>query len=284
MPDEQPQEPMEQDSNRRRHPLLDAPSPPPSDEPKRKTVSFRFPDTVRVPRVTYILIAINLIIWGIINFMPDLGRELVIGSILNTEAVINFRQLHRLVTSMFLHTELFHVLFNCIALYYIGSNVERCFGHIRYLIIYLLGGLAGSILSLFFYTNALGASGAVFAIWGAEAVFFYQHRQLFGEVAKQRLRSTGFLVLFNFAIGFLANAQGTVAIGNVAHLGGLVGGAILTWWIGPRFVAEPVEKTEPGKIPIRILQVNPLSQRVREILIYSSGLAALLFLAIMVGT
>ena len=284
MPDEQSQPSPEQEPQRRGHPLTDAPPPQTTGTGQQRRVNIRFPGTVRVPRVTYVLIGLNLLIWIMIQANRQLALELLNWGILNSEAVITQRQVHRLVTAMFLHIEFYHVAFNCLGLYYIGSNVERFFGPWRYLLIYLLGGVAGSIASLYFYANSLGASGGVFAIWGAEAVFFYRHRKLFGAMAMQRLRSTGFFILFNFAIGFAANISGTVAIGNIAHLGGLLGGGVLAWLIGPRFLAVPINKPQQGQVPVRIVQANPLRRRIQDVLLFAVGLAGLLLLAIVIGT
>ncbi|MCA9915816.1 MAG: rhomboid family intramembrane serine protease, partial [Anaerolineae bacterium] len=180
-----------------------------------------------------------------------------------------------------------HILFNSLALYYIGSNVERLFGHTRFALIYFLGGLAGSIAMLFAGVGGLGASGAVFAIWGAEVAFFYKHRALFGAVAQARLRSSLIFMGMNFFLGFAANAaaditnaENAIRIGNSAHLGGLIGGGLLAWLIQPHFVAERIANPQPGQVPIQIVQTNKLIDRVRDILFYCVALAGLLLLAI----
>jgi rhomboid protease GluP len=190
---------------------------------------------------------------------------------------------------MFLHLNEAHIVFNGIALYYIGSNMEHIFGHVRFTLIYLLGGLAGSVFMLFFGTGGVGASGAVFAIWGSEAVFFYQHRQLFGAIATARLRNSMMMMLMNFMIGFFVNTAGAVTdspvrISNAAHFGGLIGGALLTWLAGPRFIPVMRAVSNPDELPFKIEQQNPLTGRIREILFYASGLAVLLLLAIMLRT
>ncbi|MDQ7024893.1 MAG: rhomboid family intramembrane serine protease [Anaerolineae bacterium] len=287
MSDQESQPTPENDTKRQGHPLTDI-AEQARQQPQKKvkqTVNLRFPETVTKPRLTYILIGINIFIWSLQFFVP---REIVValfnGAFLDVDAVLNQRQIYRLFTAMFLHIEIYHILFNSMALYYIGQHVERFFGRRRFIIIYLLGGLAGSILSLYVGANGLGASGAVMAIWGAEVVFWYQHRQMFGAMATKRLRMTAIIIIFNFVVGFAANAQGTANIGNFAHLGGLIGGSILAWLIGPRFFAMRVKDPKPQQVPIRIVQANPLVLRVREILFYGAGLAAMLLLAIVFGT
>src|SRR5690606_30425031 len=108
-------------------------------------------------------------------------------------------QYHRLFTAMFLHAGLLHIFFNMYALYLFGSILEPLFGHLRFIIIYLLGGLTGSVLSvvlgdpnppfaqMVFAGASVGASGAVFAIFGAEMVFIYRHRALLGERGRAQL-------------------------------------------------------------------------------------------------
>jgi rhomboid protease GluP len=285
MSDEQPQQSPEAEKQRQRHPLNDmAQAAQKPTKLGKQVVNLRFPETNTFPRLTYILIAINVIIWGLLALKLDFAADIFTWGFLNVHAVLKERQVYRLVTMMFLHIEFYHLLFNCMALYYIGQYVERFFGHKRFLLIYLLGGIGGSILSLYVGANSLGASGAIMAIWGAELVFWYQHRKLFGSVAMQHLRWTGFVLLFNFVVGLAANSQGTANINNIAHLGGLVGGVVLAWFIGPRFVAMKVNDPQPGQALIRIVQANPLQWRVRDILFYSAGLAALLLLAIVIST
>jgi rhomboid protease GluP len=286
MPDEQQQPLPDDEKPRTGHPLTDMAKAAQSTQPKptKQTVNLRFPETVTFPRLTYILIAINVMLRVLLEIAPDFATNIFAAGYLNVDAVLEQRQVYRLVTMMFLHVEWFHLLFNCLALYYIGQYVERFYGPKRFLLIYLLGGLGGSILSLYVNANSLGASGAIMAIWGAELVFWYQHRKLFGTVALQHLRWTGFVLLFNFVIGIAANAQGTANINNIAHLGGLIGGVVLAWFIAPRFVAMRVKDPKPGQSPVRVVQANPLQGRVREILFYSVGLAALLLLAIVIAT
>ncbi len=253
---------------------------------------MQFPGTASRPYLTYALIVINVAIFVLRYIQPQLAVDILLWGVADTERIVNpaTREVYRLFSAMFLHLNEAHILFNSLALFYIGSNVERIFGHVRYALIYFLGGLAGSIAMLFVGLGGLGASGAVFAIWGAEVVFFYQHRQLFGVVAQARLRSSLIYMGLNFFFGFavnaaaeISNAQNAIRIGNAAHFGGLVGGALLTWLIGPRFVPQRIMDAQAGQPPIRIVQTNPLRERVREILFYCVGLAGLLLLAILLA-
>ena len=127
---------------------------------------------------------------------------------------------HRLVTSAFLHSPdfLLHIGFNMYALLAFGSQVERLLGGVRFLLLYLVSALGGSVMSLAFsspYDFALGASGAVFGLFGA---YFVMARKLRGDTSQIVV-----LIVINLAIGFAAGGY----IDNWAHIGGLVTGAAI---------------------------------------------------------
>lgn len=263
------------------HPLSDAPPP---QEKRAQGVPIPIPMGAQKPILTYAIIAVNVALFALRYVLPDVSNAVLIGGFASTELILDGRQYYRLFTSMFLHLNEIHIAFNSLALYYIGANVERLFGHVRFGLIYLLGGLLGSILPLFVSVGGLGASGAVFAVWGAEAVFLYQHRQLFGAAGRARLRSSMIFMLMNFFLGFTFNAassgtENSVSIGNVAHLGGLLGGVILTWFIGPKLVAKRVDSPQVGQAPVKIVEVNPLDKHIPTLLYFGCTLLALILLA-----
>lgn len=291
MSEEQPRHPMERDPQqpprRNPHPLSD-PLPEETDKQpnQQKGVRVKFPGTAKVPYVTYVLLAVNILLFALRYLDIRLAADIIAWGVAGTDSILINRELYRLFTAMFLHLNEAHILFNSLALYYIGSNVEYIFGHVRFTLVYLLGGLAGSVFMVFFSVGGLGASGAVFAIWGAEAVFFYQHRELFGAIATQRLRNSLLMMVMNFIIGFSANTVNALTdsplrISNAGHLGGLLGGAVLTWLISPHFIPVARATSDPDELPFVIEDENPLRGRVREILFYCSGLAALILLAIL---
>lgn len=279
---EEPQRNPDEPPQLGRHPSLDpTKGTQPAEEKKRVVIPIVFPGAVRQPIVTYSLLAMNAMLFSLTVFAPELAQELYLWGVQITDRVLNNREVYRLISGMFLHADVAHVLFNCLALYYIGTQVERFFGHIRFITIYLLGGLAGSVAALFFNSAVLGASGAVFAIWGAEAVFLYQHRGLFGAGAMARLRMTAIMVILNFLIGIAANIDGTRPIANFAHLGGLLGGTLLTWKIGPRFVANRIQKPDSRRVGIYVQEVNPLMQHIGTLLSYGSVMLGFLLIAIL---
>jgi membrane associated rhomboid family serine protease len=122
----------------------------------------------------------------------------------------------RLVTAAFLHYGIFHLGMNMLVLWFIGPPLEEYFGHGRYLLVYLVSGLAGSAGALIWSPNALtvGASGAIWGIMGAALVLEARRTYVFGGQAMG-------LVVFNLAITFLIPG---ISIGG--HIGGLIGGGL----------------------------------------------------------
>ena len=122
----------------------------------------------------------------------------------------------RLITATFLHYGLVHLGMNMLVLWFIGPPLEEYFGHGRYLLVYLVSGLAGSAGALIWSPNALtvGASGAIWGIMGAALVLEARKIWVFGGQAMG-------LVIFNLAITFFIPG---ISIGG--HIGGLVGGGL----------------------------------------------------------
>lgn len=268
-----------------RHPLRDRPAPTPDDNAagKSKRIALKIPGSVDRPYVTYTLLVINVFLFVMRYINVESAISILEWGVADTQAIVNGGEYYRLFTAMFLHLNETHILFNGIALYYLGMNLERVFGHVRFLTIYMLGGLTGSIFMLFPGGSGLGASGAVFAIWGAELIFLYRHRQMFGTMARERIRSSLIFMGMNFAIGFLANTTDSgIRISNAAHLGGLIGGLILTWFVGPRFEIQRVQTTSADAPPIQVVQSNRFGECVRCLLYYSAGLLTLLLVAMLI--
>ena len=129
---------------------------------------------------------------------------------------------HRMITSAFLHDPdfLLHIGFNMYALLAFGSQVERLLGAARYVVLYLVAALGGSVATLFFvnaWIPSIGASGAVFGLFGA---YFVLARTLRADTSQILL-----LIGINLAIGFAAGGY----INNWAHIGGLVVGAAVAF-------------------------------------------------------
>ncbi len=147
----------------------------------------------------------------------------------------------RLGTSMFLHFGIVHLLVNMWVLYVNGRLVERMFGSVRYLILYLFAGLLGSLVSTAWHpaTNSAGASGAIFGVIGGMMAFFVSKKsRVPREVLQAQGRSIAVFAVYNIAFGLAYPG-----IDNAAHLGGAVGGflagLVLARPLTPEARAEP---------------------------------------------
>jgi membrane associated rhomboid family serine protease len=123
----------------------------------------------------------------------------------------------RLITSAFLHGSIIHLGFNMLLLYWIGAPIEQAIGRARFLILYLVSGLAGSAGALLLTDPqdlTVGASGAIFGMLGAALVFERQRTFVLGGSALS-------IIVLNLVLTF---AVPNISIGG--HLGGLVGGAL----------------------------------------------------------
>ncbi len=256
------------------------PQPNPELPQSRQVVAVPLPTASR-PYVTYVLLAAIVIV-----FFGQLFTEQVYGTDPLLEfGAIDFRSIllrgeyWRLFTAMFLHGSPAHIFFNGLALWSFGQTVERFFGHVRFALIYFLGGLCGSIASFIFTRGvSVGASGAIFAIIGAEMIFLYHNRQLLGRGAQRELQSLVILALINFGIGFSTQfVRGAVIIDNWAHIGGLVAGIVLAWFIAPHYqlhtdLAAPVGYRVEDSTPLAKTWVTPM--------LFAVGLLAVLIYAV----
>ncbi len=283
---------------RRRHPLEEretVPTPPTDPEgaaaPRGNTrVMLHLPSVT--PYVCYVIIALNIVIFSARALSVDLNWELFLWGANHPPAVLENGELYRLFTSMFLHASIYtpdgawalanslHLIFNMTILYYAGTQLERIYGHVRFSIIYLLGGLGGSILSTVLSDSSVysvGASGAVFAILGAQFVYLYQHRRLLGAWGRAQMRSLLSLGLINLVFGLLSTAQGAaLRIDNWGHLGGVIGGVALAFAIGPYFIPQ-----RHPDVPNALLgvDINPLKNRYWALSAYAIALMAILLVA-----
>lgn len=150
------------------------------------------------------------------SFNSPVGSPLVNMFSMNGAAVAGLGEWYRLITAAFLHGGLFHVLFNGYALFLLGMSLERWLGHVRFLTLWVLGALSGSVLSLLVVPlqPSVGASGAIFALFGAVFVI--------GRRLRMDLRMITVLLVINLAITFLVPG-----ISWTAHVGGLVAGLAL---------------------------------------------------------
>ena len=217
------------------HPGTPQPMGGPVD-PESQRVAFRLP--LYRPVVTWVLLAIIAVVFVIQTL---LGGSTEVDVLIRMGAkftpLIAAGEYWRLFTSMFLHIGVMHLAFNGYALFVIGTELERLVGPGRFLAIYLLSGLFGSLASYALSDSlAAGASGAIFGIIGALAAFFLIHREKLGSWASRRLANIGIVIVFNLIWGFSQPGR----IDNVAHVGGLLAGFALGWALAPRYQVDPV--------------------------------------------
>ncbi len=161
------------------------------------------------------------------------GIDVVMGLGAKVNEAIAAGQVWRLITPIFIHAGVIHLLVNMYSLYAIGPAVESLFGSPRMLVVFLLSGIAGVILSLALSPYAsIGASGAIFGLLGALGAFLFLHRSTLGRWGSVQLRQIIFVAVLNLGLGLMPG------IDNWGHLGGLLAGTALAWFLGPRL--EPV--------------------------------------------
>ena len=247
------------------------------DQPPRVVRRIAVQMPVAEPRLVYGLLGVIVLIFLYSFSLSPVERNLFFSDWAKVNPAIRDGEYYRLFTSMFLHLNLTHILFNGYALYVLGRDVESLFGTARFAVIYFLGGLSGSLAS-FIFTDApsVGASGAIFAIFGAEMVYFYQHRALHGERGRQHLNQLVILMVINLALGFFSSAT-TFRIDNAGHIGGLVGGLVLTWFIGPHYNVQADPAAEVG---LRVVDQNPLQRWAMASVVYALALAVALVYAV----
>ena len=188
------------------------------------------------PIITYSLIFINIIIYVLIAIVGsniiDFDNRILYkyGALVNADAFYNSFDYFRLFISIFLHGGLLHLLFNMYSLYIIGPQIENFYGKFKFLIIYIFSGLCGNLLSMLFLpdlTVSVGASGAIFGLLGSLVYFGYHYRVYLGGVIKSQIIP---LIVINLFIGYMSSG-----INNIAHIGGLIGGVLISKALGVKY-------------------------------------------------
>lgn len=193
----------------------------------------------KTPSITYIIMGICVFLF-IMMYIFGNGSESTSTLIkfgANYDLLTKSGEYYRLFTCMFLHIGIWHLLCNMYSLYIIGKEIENLYGKSKYLVIYVLSGLCGSILSIAFSHNTIsaGASGAIFGLLGALLYFGYYYRTYLGATIRSSIIP---VIILNLIIGML-----TPGISNSAHIGGLVGGILVSMMVGVPDKSTKIEKT-----------------------------------------
>lgn len=200
--------------------------------------------------ITYIIIAMNFIVFlavAFLAFRSGIGSAYLLGSndptvnlqvgallencgMQDPNLIIQGGQYWRILAAMFLHENLLHVALNMLSLFFIGRVVEIFYGSWRYLLIYFIGGIVGGLTALFIDpTPVVGASGAIFGVFGALGMFYFLNRHTLGMYSRGAISNWVFWLVLNLVWGFSAGG-----ISMTDHIGGLVGGLILGWLLLPK--------------------------------------------------
>lgn len=190
---------------------------------------------VRKPYVTYALLAINILLFIIMVFVSGDGvygfqTETLVKFGGNVKSLVLNGEYWRLIASAFLHDGFLHLICNMYALYVLGIQLENFFGKTRFAIIYLFSAITGNLLSLVFADPnvvSIGASGAIFGLFGSLLYFGYYYRVYLGTVLRTQIVP---VILINLLFGIV-----TPGIDNAAHIGGLIGGIFISMGIGVKF-------------------------------------------------
>jgi rhomboid protease GluP len=192
--------------------------------------------------LTYTLIALNVVLYLFSAFLSgsiasmDMQVLVDMGALYGPLTVLK-GEWWRLLSAMFLHGGMTHLLMNMVSLYLIGRGAELYFSKTAYLSIYLFSGLLGGLASLMVHpvSVGIGASGAIFGLFGALAGFFLAHREKIGAHTKAFMKEFTVIIAINMGIG-LAIASVDVS----AHIGGLAVG-----FLGGFFLSKSPKFTLP---------------------------------------
>ena len=156
---------------------------------------------------------------------------------MSAPAVLEDGEYYRLLTAMFMHFGIRHIMNNMLVLFVLGDNLERALGHVKYLIFYLLCGIGSNWVSMMAHstdtmTVSAGASGAIFGVVGGLLYVVTANK---GRLEDLSTRQLVIMIFFSLYLGYTSTG-----VDNTAHLSGLVIGIVLAmilyhrptgdWW------------------------------------------------------
>ena len=181
-------------------------------------------EEIKKEPVTVLLILLNTLIFLIVEFTggSENGQHMLECGATYAPLILEQGQWYRVFSSMFLHFGAPHLINNMLVLFVLGQRLEPAVGRLRFLLIYIAGGLGGNFISLFWdmrtgdYSVSAGASGAVFAVMGGMIYVIIRHR---GRVADLTMKQMLIMAAFSLYFGFASEG-----VDNAAHAGGLLCG------------------------------------------------------------
>ena len=234
-------------NNNERDPL----ETPPEALQEQPKISIRLIEGKSI--VTWVLLTLTVIIYGLQQFSKfRYGVDLPLIYGMKYTPYIKMGDYWRLVTPIFLHSSVMHILCNMYALFTLGPSLEKHYGKLSFLRLYLLTGIGGNVLSYILspYSSSVGASSALFGLIGAQAMLLYKNRHIIRNY-QAMMQNIVFVVVINLFIGM----QG--GIDNWAHLGGFITGLLIGFISGPQigFLRE----VETGRV--KLIDTVPVKQR-----------------------
>ena len=219
-----------------------------NDINKKTENDNKFYESVFKPKkiiATKVLIIINIVVYILSLILTQTGIYDVFTNFALNKTLVKSGEIYRLLTCGFLHADIIHLLCNMYSLNIIGTQIENFIGKKKFLIIYFISLITGSLLSCILTNSwSLGASGAIFGLLGSLVYFGYHYRIYLGSVLKEQIIP---ILILNLVIGFL--------IPNIdisAHIGGLVGGLLATMSLGIEKKSKKTDKIN-GTICLTIL-------------------------------
>lgn len=179
---------------------------------------------VRLYVITLLLVVLNIAVFLISEIM---GNTLYSKGAFSILLLLRDKEYYRILTALFLHADIHHIVNNMLLLFFMGKIVEKQVGHARFLIIYLLSGIGGNLFSgcweliLGSYFSSIGASGAVFGVNGALLILVFLKNGPVENISRRGILLMTALSVYN---GFTVEN-----INNAAHIGGLMIGLLVTF-------------------------------------------------------
>ena len=191
---------------------------------ERKNAKMEKIFSTKKPIVTFGIILICIIMFILSGGGYNTYKLVAYGA--NFSALVRNGEVYRLVSYMFLHAGILHIVLNMYSLFIVGPRVEDFFGKWKYLLIYLFSGICGGLLSIGLTPNtvSVGASGAIFGLFGALIYFGYSYRGYIGAIVKSQVLP---VVIYNLLMGLFIPG-----IDMWGHVGGLIGGILTANMLG----------------------------------------------------